>query len=292
MAGYYVDIENRTQENDYFREVLFTGHLSQLIVMSLLPGEEIGLETHPETDQFVRVEEGKGKAILDGQVYALKDGSAIIIPAGTEHNIINASSKWALKIYTIYTPPEYPLGTIHKTRADAETYEHEYHPSATQFQFQISRELAQRTRAGWPQIGFGFGQQPYNIEVTNMAGYHADLGKKTEENEYFREVLFTSQRSQLVVMSLKPGEEIGLETYLDTDQFICIEEGNGNAILDGLAYELKPGSGIVIPAGIEHNIINTSSTKSLKLHIVYIPPDYADGTIQETKSEDSPASYT
>ena len=292
MAGYYVDIEKRTQENDYFREVLFTGPLSQLVVMSLLPGEEIGLDTHPETDQFIRVEEGKGKAILDSQEYVLKDGSAIIIPAGTEHNIINASSKWALKLYTICTPPEHPRGMIHKTKADAETYKDEYHASAARFQFQISRVLAQQLRAGWQQIGLGFSQRPHNIEVENVAGYYEDLGKKTKENEYFREVLFTSQPIQLAVMSLKPGEDIGLETYLDTDQFIRVEEGNGKAILDGLLYELKPGLGIIIPAGTEHNIINTSSTKALKQYTVYIPPDYADGTIHETKSEGNPAYYT
>ena len=125
MTGYYVDIEIRTKENDYFREVLFTGPLSQLVVMSLDPGEDIGLETHLETDQFIRVEEGKGKAILDGQEYPLKNGTAIAIPAGTEHNIINTSPRDALKLYTIYTPPEHPHGTIHKTKADAETYEDE-----------------------------------------------------------------------------------------------------------------------------------------------------------------------
>ena len=292
MAGFYVDIEKRTKENDYFCEVLFIGSVSQLVVMSLLPGEETGLETHPEADQFIRVEEGKGKAILDGQKYALKDGSAVIIPAGTEHNIINTSSKWALKLYSIYTLPEYPRGTIHKTKADVETHKDEYHVLASPSQFQISRELAQQIQAGWLQIGFGLGQQPHNIEGTKIAGYHTDLGKKTVENEYFCEVLFTSHLSQLVVMSLKPGEDIGLETYLDTDHFTCVEEGNGKAILDGLVYELKPGFGIVIPAGTEHNIINTSSTKALKLYTVYIPPDYADGTICETKSESNPAYYT
>ena len=120
-----------------------------------------------------------------------------------------------------------------------------------------------------------------------MAGYYVDIEKKTQENKYFREVLFTGQLIQLVVMSLKPGEEIGLETYLDTDQFICVEAGNGKAILEGLEYELKAGSAIVIPTGTEYNIINTSSTMSLKLYTVYIPPDYAEGTIHKTKSEDA-----
>src|SRR5512139_1044503 len=115
MAGYHTNIEKKAEKNKYFREVLFTSRLSQLVVMSLKPREEIGLETHANTDQFIRVEEGTGKAILDGQEYRLKAGSAIVIPAGTEHNVINTSSKEALKLYTLYTPPEHPDGTIHKT---------------------------------------------------------------------------------------------------------------------------------------------------------------------------------
>ena len=127
MAGYHTDIEKKAEKNEYFREVLFTTRVSQLVVMSLKPGEDIGLETHMDTDQFIRVEAGKGKAILDGQEYKLEDGIAIVIPAGTEHNVINTSSKEALKLYTIYTPPEHPDRTIHKTKAEAEAYEDEHY---------------------------------------------------------------------------------------------------------------------------------------------------------------------
>ena len=118
-----------------------------------------------------------------------------------------------------------------------------------------------------------------------MAGYYINIRERTQENINFREILFTGHFIQLVVMSLEPGEDISLETYLETDQFICVEDGNGKAILDGLEYELKPGLAIVIPAGIEHNIINTSSAGALKLYTVYIPPDYAEGTIHKTKSQ-------
>ena len=118
-----------------------------------------------------------------------------------------------------------------------------------------------------------------------MAGYYTNIMERTQENVNFREILFTGHFIQLAVMSLKPGEDIGLETYVETDQFICVEEGNGKAILDGLEYELKPGLAIVIPAGTEHNVINTSSTKALKLYTVYIPPDYAPDTIHKTKSQ-------
>jgi mannose-6-phosphate isomerase-like protein (cupin superfamily) len=119
----------------------------------------------------------------------------------------------------------------------------------------------------------------------HMAVYHTDIEKKTGENEYFREVLFTGQFIQLVLTSLEPGEDMGLEAYLDTDQFVSVENGNGKAIVDGLAYELKPGSALVIPAGTEYNILNTSATEALKLYTVYMPPDFANGTVHKTKAE-------
>lgn len=128
MAGYLTNIEKRTLENTFFREVLFTGPHAQLVVMALGPGEEIGMETHPDVDQFIRVEAGNGEALLDGKKHALEDGSAVVIPAGTEHNIVNVSQKDALKLYTIYSPPEHPDGTTHKTKAEAEVYEKEHHP--------------------------------------------------------------------------------------------------------------------------------------------------------------------
>lgn len=127
MAGYHTDIEKKSLENEYFREVLFTGPHSQLVVMALKPSEDIGRETHDDVDQFIRVEAGQGKAILDGQEYELADGSAIVIPAGTEHNVLNTSQNESLKLYTIYTPAEHPDGTIHKTKAEAEEYERKHH---------------------------------------------------------------------------------------------------------------------------------------------------------------------
>jgi mannose-6-phosphate isomerase-like protein (cupin superfamily) len=127
MAGYSTNIEKKSLDNRHFREVLFTGPHSQLVVMSLGPGEEIGLETHDDVDQFIRVEGGRGTAILDGEEHALEDGSAVVIPAGTEHNVVNRSKTDPLKLYTIYSPPEHPPGTIHKTKADAVAAEKEHH---------------------------------------------------------------------------------------------------------------------------------------------------------------------
>ncbi|HET9694892.1 MAG TPA: cupin domain-containing protein [Steroidobacteraceae bacterium] len=129
MAGYVTNIERKTLENENFREVLFTGPALQLVLMAIAPGGEIGLETHDDVDQFIRVEAGQGKAILDGREHALEDGSAVVIPAGTRHNVINVSSSEPLKLYSIYTPPEHPDGTVHRTKAEAEAYEREHHHS-------------------------------------------------------------------------------------------------------------------------------------------------------------------
>lgn len=118
MTGFVINIEEKSLQNSYFREVLFTTSKSQLVVMALKPGEEIGMETHPEHDQFIRIESGKGKAIMNGEEHEISDGSAIVVPAGTQHNIIN-TSEVVMKLYTIYTPPEHKQGTIHKTKEEA-----------------------------------------------------------------------------------------------------------------------------------------------------------------------------
>ena len=124
MKGYVVDIEEKTQQNEYFREVLFTTNHSQLVVMALKPGEEIGEETHAEHDQFIRFESGEGKVVLEGEESMVTDSSAVVIPAGTKHNVIN-TSQVVMKLYTIYTPPEHKDGTIHKTKEEAMKSSHE-----------------------------------------------------------------------------------------------------------------------------------------------------------------------
>ena len=118
MTGYVINIEEKTLENENFREVLYTAQHCQLVVMSLLPNEEIGMEVHEIVDQFIRVEKGEAKAILNGEEHGLSDGSAIVIPAGTEHNIINTSSENKLKLYTLYSPAHHKDKTVHKTKQD------------------------------------------------------------------------------------------------------------------------------------------------------------------------------
>lgn len=118
MKGYVSNIEQLSLENENFRKVLYTDKKSQLVLMSLLAGEEIGEEVH-DVDQFLRVEKGTGTAILSDISHDLADGSVIIVPAGTKHNVINTSSE-SMKLYTLYMPPHHKDGTIHKTKADAE----------------------------------------------------------------------------------------------------------------------------------------------------------------------------
>ncbi|MCL5004040.1 MAG: cupin domain-containing protein [Patescibacteria group bacterium] len=118
MNGYIVNIEKSSLENKFFRKVLYTAKHSQLVLMSLKPKEEIGEEIH-HLDQFIRIEFGEGLAILDGIEHQISDGSAIVIPAGTRHNIINSSVQKDMKLYTVYSPAEHRDGVIHKTRADA-----------------------------------------------------------------------------------------------------------------------------------------------------------------------------
>lgn len=123
MSGYVINIEKATMENNNFRKVLNTAKHSQLVVMSLLPGEEIGMEVH-DLDQFIRFESGRGKVILDGKEHEVEDDWAVVIPAGTEHNVINTSENEKMKLYSIYSPPEHPEGTIHATKADDTGHDH------------------------------------------------------------------------------------------------------------------------------------------------------------------------
>ena len=118
MKSFIADIEDRAELNNDFRRVLFTGPNLQLVVMSLQPGEEIGEEVHEHTDQFFRVEEGKGEIVMDGRVNLIESDMAMLVPAGIRHNIRNTGRK-ALKLYTLYAPPEHEDGTVHRTKAEA-----------------------------------------------------------------------------------------------------------------------------------------------------------------------------
>lgn len=124
MKGFVDNIEKLTEENMDFRQVLYTGKNLQLVLMSLLPGEEIGTEIHDDRDQFFRIEAGQGDIWIDGVANKVKADDGIIVPAGAEHNVINNGSV-PFKLYTIYGPPEHTMGTIHRTKSDADA-DHEH----------------------------------------------------------------------------------------------------------------------------------------------------------------------
>jgi mannose-6-phosphate isomerase-like protein (cupin superfamily) len=126
MKGFKDNIEKATLENSDFRRVLYTSKHSQLVLMCLQPGEEIGMEVHTENDQFFRFESGHGKCIIDRNEYELKDGDAVVVPVGAQHNIINVSQTEPLKLYTIYSPAHHQDGIVRKTKKDAAENEAEF----------------------------------------------------------------------------------------------------------------------------------------------------------------------
>ncbi len=132
MKGFSANIEKETLENENFRKVLYTSRHSQLVLMSLAPKEEIGMEVHKDNDQFFRLEKGSGKVIIDGNEYKVSDGSAIVVPSGAEHNVINTSSVEALKLYTIYSPAHHKDGIVRKTKKEAIANEAEFDGKTTE----------------------------------------------------------------------------------------------------------------------------------------------------------------
>jgi len=130
MNGYIVQLESATLRNENYRKVLFTAKHCQLVLMNLKPGEEIGEEVH-ELDQFIRFEAGQGEVIMDGQRHSVADGFAVVIPAGTRHNVVNISKTEDLKLYSLYSPPEHKSGTLHKTKQEADADEHHHFDGKT-----------------------------------------------------------------------------------------------------------------------------------------------------------------
>ncbi len=132
MKGFKLNIEKDTIENKNFRKVLYTSAYSQLVLMSLRPKEEIGSEVHEENDQFLRFEGGTGTVVVDDSTYSVKDGDAVVIPAGARHNVINTSATEGLNLYTIYSPPHHKDGIVRKTKEEAEANDEEFDEKMTE----------------------------------------------------------------------------------------------------------------------------------------------------------------
>ncbi len=121
--------------------------------------------------------------------------------------------------------------------------------------------------------------------MENKRGYKVDLEKATKKNSYFRRVLYTARNSQLVLMSLKPKEEIGEEVHKGIDQFFRFEQGNGVVVLNGVRHAIRDGSAFIVPAGARHNVINTSPRVGLRFYTIYSPPDHKDKIVHRTRAE-------
>jgi mannose-6-phosphate isomerase-like protein (cupin superfamily) len=132
MKGFCSNIEKDTLANNNFRKVLYSGAHSQLVLMSLKPNEEIGMEVHPDNDQFFRFEKGEGKVIIDGNEYIVGDGTAVVVPSGAQHNVINMSGSDELKLYTIYSPAHHKDGIVRATKKEAEENEAEFDGQTTE----------------------------------------------------------------------------------------------------------------------------------------------------------------
>ena len=132
MKGYKTNIEKDTLENNNFRKVLYTAKYCQLVLMSLLPKEEIGMEVHPDRDQFFRFEAGEGMVYINDTTYAVKDGDVVIVPAGSKHNVVNTSLAMSLKLYTIYSPAEHQDGVVRITKEDAMAQEEHFDGKTTE----------------------------------------------------------------------------------------------------------------------------------------------------------------
>lgn len=129
--GFTANLETETRKNTDFRRVLYTGKFSQLVLMRLKPGEEIGEETHDDVDQFFRFEEGQGMVVIDGVKHAVKDGSGVVVPSGAKHNVMNTSKTADLKLYTLYSPPEHQDKIVRKTKQEAMTKEEHFDGKTT-----------------------------------------------------------------------------------------------------------------------------------------------------------------
>jgi mannose-6-phosphate isomerase-like protein (cupin superfamily) len=132
VKGYVTILEKETKKNPDFRHVLYTGKHSQLVLMNLKPGEEIGAETHGDVDQFFRFEEGEGKVIIDGVEHIVKDGYGVVVPAGARHNVVNTSKKLPLKLCTIYSPPEHQDKIVRHTKEEAVASAEEFDGKTTE----------------------------------------------------------------------------------------------------------------------------------------------------------------
>ena len=233
-----------THENNDFRRIINNSSTQQLIVMCLNGKEDTGYHKHPFSSQFSFIEDGNGSLYIGNTQYKLEPGVAVVIPPGVPHMIVNDMKYEALKLYTIYSPPVYEKSSIRNTQGSERLDKN----------FKLLKEP-----------------------------FYDDLESLTLNNNNYRHVLYTTTQMQLVLMSLLPKQEIGMEAHPYLTQFFRVEKGEGLADVCGARYILGEDSFVVVPPNTQHNIINSSAVKSMKLYTIYAPPNHADGKIDIMK---------
>jgi len=196
-SPYVGAIEQQTEKNKNFRKVLFTGDHSQLVLMSVEPGEELGSEVHKAVDQFFRIEEGEATFVLDGKKKRVKAGGGVVIPAGTEHNVINSSKTEPLKLYTIYSPPNHPPGTVQKTKEDAEKAEEKEQKADDQWKLAFAglNPIKQKFLNLWNKLN--------DVDRKYLHGEVMSLSQKGQLNPQTLEQLMQKYQGYAVVQSPK-----------------------------------------------------------------------------------------
>lgn len=267
---YVFDIAKATVKNTTFRTAAWTADDLQVTLMSIPVNGEVGLEMHPNIDQFLRVERGTATVMMGtadelAYVRTAAAGDAILIPSGTWHNIVNTGTE-PLKLYSLYGPAAHPQGTVHETAADAP------HEGTTPT----------------PHVGSWAELTPFTADP-GAVPYVFDVEAATEANPNFRTAAWTADTLQLTLMNIQGGGDVGLEMHPNVDQFLRVESGTAKVYTGTSTDSLRllavahAGDAILIPSGTWHNIVNLHTNKALKLYSLYGPQQHPQGTIHVTK---------
>ncbi|MFV0259991.1 MAG: cupin domain-containing protein [Acidimicrobiales bacterium] len=268
---YVLDIEKATLRNTNYRTAAWTGDTLQLTLMSIPVGGDVGLEVHPDVNQFFRIESGTAEVQMGTEdllsfVKIAGPDDVIMIPAGTWHNVVNAGSE-PLQMYSLYGPQQHPQGTVHPTQADAGEGD-EPRPS--------------------PQVAEPTPIEPFTADPGAVPMVF-DVDQATVDNTNFRTAAWTTSTLQLTLMDIPGGGDVGLEMHSDVDQFLRIESGRAKVYFGDREDSVqkyrvaKAGDAILIPSGTWHNVVNISKKKPLELYSLYGPQQHPQGTIHVTQ---------
>jgi mannose-6-phosphate isomerase-like protein (cupin superfamily) len=271
---YVFDVERAALENTNFRTAAWTADQLQLTLMSIPVGGDVGLEMHPATNQFFRIEAGTARVTMGTKtilsyVKTAGPGDVVMIPAGTWHNLANINSK-PLKMYSLYGPQQHPRGTVHRTQADDP---HSGDPKPA------------------PRVAAPTQIKPFRADPGALP-FVFDIDQATAANPNFRTTAWTSSTLQLTLMDIPVDGDVGLEMHSTVDQFLRIESGSAKVYTGSSEGAIRPlavahaGDAIMIPSGTWHNIVNIGHEDPLELYSLYGPQQHPKGTIHVTKPKE------